>query len=358
MLDIDSLLSDGNQLFYKFTNSDRKTWLIPKRNMATALELYQPSGLKGLILKDLFPLFHWVPLARKVIHASKHSYTLDQEILGVAKQSFGEENVEYSIFGGTPSVHQKITIQFFNGKKILGYGKITDNQEVEKLFVKEQAMLDYLRKQGITGIPKCLSVKRLANGMTIFLQTTEKRRKSFSPQKWSDLHYEFLDKFTAQTTVPVLFGESDYYYMLMELTRVLPSLPNEYKTVISRAINMVHNEFGMRSYEFSAYHGDFTPWNMFVNGNSLFVFDWEYGELTYPPMLDRYHFFVQQYIHVEHLSAGEIYNRIHGKEWYDPKIFRCYLLDIISRFVSREKGGMSGDLSRMLEIWTKLLIYL
>lgn len=117
-------------------------------------------------------------------------------------------------------------------------------------------------------------------------------------------------------------------------------------------------EFGDGMCTFSAYHADFTPWNMFVNDGRLFVFDWEYGCMSYPPMLDRYHFFVQQYIHVRHMSADEIYRNISEYAWYNGTQFRYYLLDVISRFVCRENGVISKDLVKMLEIWTKLLEYL
>lgn len=37
-------------------------------------------------------------------------------------------------------------------------------------------------------------------------------------------------------------------------------------------------------------HGDFTPWNTFIVGDRLYVFDWEYAHPAYPLGFDRVHF--------------------------------------------------------------------
>ena len=47
--------------FYRFTNADAKTWVVPANNISIAMCLYQPSGIKGKLLKSLFPLLHNIP---------------------------------------------------------------------------------------------------------------------------------------------------------------------------------------------------------------------------------------------------------------------------------------------------------
>jgi thiamine kinase-like enzyme len=37
-------------------------------------------------------------------------------------------------------------------------------------------------------------------------------------------------------------------------------------------------------------HGDFTPWNTFLMGERLYVFDWEYAQPAYPLAYDAVHF--------------------------------------------------------------------
>lgn len=94
---------------------------------------------------------------------------------------------------------------------------------------------------------------------------------------------------------------------------------------------------------------------MTIEDNRLFVFDWEYGRLSYPPMLDRYHFFIQQALHVTNLKPDKIYRLMCSMPWYTTEDYTIYLLDIISRFTLRENGELSQSFLSMLEVWTDLL---
>ena len=358
MQTIDTLLSVGKDRHYILTNADGKSWSFPIRNLRLAMELYQPSGSKGKMLKRLFPYLHRLSVVRRVARAKIVRGCLDEEILKVAREGFGVGNIEYSIFGGTPSVHQKITIQFFTGNRILGYGKMTDSEAIAALFAHEQDLLATLHQQGISDIPECLFNAKLQSGAYFFLQTTVKTLNSRSPEEWTTLHENFLQNLSVRTSAFLPFVESDFYRSLHSLQASLSSIPSEYCQIILPALLQTFEEFSGGTYPFSAYHADFTPWNMFVNDGRLFVFDWEYGRMSYPPMLDRYHFFVQQYIHVRHMSADEICRQLGEYAWFDETQFRYYLLDVISRFVCRENGAISKDLAKMLEIWTKLLGYL
>ena len=109
--------------------------------------------------------------------------------------------------------------------------------------------------------------------------------------------------------------------------------------------------------EFCACHGDFTPWNMFVEKGKLFVFDFEYAALSYPAGLDRYHFFTQTAVFEKHWNADDILayaNSDEGK-WIDRKLYAMYLLDVISRFTMREGGKVTGDAAAPFLLWGKLL---
>jgi hypothetical protein len=355
LLTINSILSDGEEQYYVLTNADGKAWYLPLRNLQTALNLYQPSGRKGILLKSLFPYLHRYAAIKKVVGAKLVACSLDREILSVAENAFDVNDIEYSVFGGTPSVHQKITIQFFQRNKILGYGKVTDSASIAKLFVHEQRLLSYLCAKGLRNIPECLLCRKLLSKRYIFLQSTTKTNKSFSPNKWTKLHEKFLDDLAQKTREIISFRETDYYKALIRLIELLPVIPVEQRNIIATAIDVTLEEYKNEPCAFSAYHADFTPWNMFITGRNLFVFDWEYGCSTYPSKLDKYHFHVQQYIHVNHLSAEAIHAKLSKCRWYEPRMMRLYLLDIISRFVSRENGKISDDLMEILQIWTKLL---
>lgn len=345
----------GKNRFYRLENPDGKIWWIPVKNIKTALEIYQPSGWKGRLLKRLLPYFHNLGVFRKKIGISLESIEIYPAIYQKAEEVFRTNDLEYSIFGGTPSVHQKITIQFFKGKKILGYSKVSDKPEVTDLFFHEQKILERLHEKGVTNIPVCLYCQENREGKVVFFQSTEKTLDSYSPSEWTLLHQYFIENLAARTSQPVKFEDTDLAKSLKNLKEGVKILPDEMQKVISGNLCRVITDYEGTTSNFSAFHADFTPWNMFIQDKKLFVFDWEYAGLSYPPLLDKYHFFVQQMIHVNHLIPKEIFESLSKENWFDKGMFRIYLLDIISRFLTREGGEVSDSLSKILKIWTELL---
>jgi len=53
-------------------------------------------------------------------------------------------------------------------------------------------------------------------------------------------------------------------------------------------------------------HGDFTPWNMFVQQDHLAVYDWEMAKEAYPLGFDAFHFVIQKGIMIERKSWTDI----------------------------------------------------
>ena len=43
-------------------------------------------------------------------------------------------------------------------------------------------------------------------------------------------------------------------------------------------------------------HGDFTPWNMYMDSNRLYVYDWELAKNGIPMLFDLFHFVFQSQV--------------------------------------------------------------
>ncbi len=164
--------------YYSFSNSDGKCWVMPIKHMLTAMHLYQPSGIKGKAMKTFFPYIHWIPLVRNIVQANKIDGTLRNDLHQLLCKIFNVADFEYSLFGGTPSVHQKIVLQIYRGKKILGYCKVSKTQEVFSLFEREAKMLEQFHQKGVSNIPKSLFCGKMEDGLGVFIQTTIKTNHS------------------------------------------------------------------------------------------------------------------------------------------------------------------------------------
>ena len=348
----------GGEKFYRFGNADGKYWIMPVRGMRTAMNLYQPSGIKGKTLKALLPLLHWLLPVRKAIHAEQMCCSLKEELRTLLCRLFGTERIGFSIFEGTPSVHRKITMQLTCGSRILGYCKLSESNDIKELFVKESGMLSWLADKGITDIPGALYCGTLRCGMHIFVQSTVKTNASAIIHEWNGLHETFLAHLHERTKQRVLFEDSDYYKTLLALEEHIEWLPdNVDKELITGAVATIRQEYCGREMEFSAYHGDFTPWNMFKENGRLFVFDFEYSAKSCPPSLDRYHFFTQTALFEKKWGVGEITAFMASEEgtWIDKGIYRLYLIEIISRFTTRENKKVQGAEKELFTIWSNLL---
>lgn len=359
MITLDKLLDfSGGEKFYRFGNADGKYWIMPARNMRTAMNLYQPSGRKGKMVKSLLPCLHRLPPVRKALHATTMHCRLQDELEKLLCGIFATDTLDFSIFEGTPSVHQKITMQLSQGNRILGYCKLSTNNDINELFEKESDTLDRLCKSDVIGVPKALHCGTLSNGMHVFVQSTEKRASSKVIHEWGALQEEFLAQLHEKTKAVLLFEESNYYTTLSTLEQHLEWLPQEIDhQAVSNAINAIKEKYCGKKVVFCACHCDFTPWNMFANGNELFVFDFEYAAMSYPAGLDRYHFFTQTAVFEKHWGMDEIsaYMESDAGRWIDKELYAMYLLDIISRFTMREGGKVSGEAAKPFALWGKLL---
>ncbi|MFR9523522.1 MAG: phosphotransferase [Rikenellaceae bacterium] len=352
------LSENSNDKFIRFSNSEGKAWVVPIRNMRTALNLYQPSGAKGKAVKSLLPYLHWVPQVRALIKAENRQVTLDEPLKKLLCRVLKIEYFEFSIFEGTPSVHQKVTIQISKGSQILAYCKLTESEEVKPLFRHEEQILNQLQSKGIGNIPKCLYCGELSEGSKtlLFVQSTIKTNRSKIIHSWGDEHWKFLEDLHEKTKVKLPFIESDFAKSLAMLEGYLASLPIENKDIIYNAIKQVREYYGGKEVEFSAYHADFTPWNMFFEKGKLFVFDFEYAAMTYPPHLDWFHYYTQTANFERHLTPEQIIAEFKCPERLDSQVgYVAYLLDMISKYVHREKGQLRSNTLDNITFWIDIL---
>ena len=359
MTSLDNILDfTGGEKFYHFGNSDGKYWIVPARRMRTALGLYQPSGIKGKVVKALLPCLHLLAPVRKAIKAQAVNYRLNSELHSLLCKVFGVQEIEFAVFEGTPSVHQKITMQLSHGGRILGYCKLSDSNDIKALFEKESDILERLSRSGVTGIPKALYCGTLTGDTHLFVQSTEKQASSKVIHVCNAMHEVFLKQLYEKTKATMPFEKSDYFNAIAQLEQHLDWLPqNIDRDIVSKTIYSIKSKYCGKEIELCACHGDFTPWNMFANGNRLFIFDFEYAAMSYPAGIDRYHFFTQTAVFEKHWGADEIIAHMESKAgaWIDRQLYAMYLLDVISRFTMREGGKVEGEAAVPFTLCCKVL---
>lgn len=348
--------------FYRLTNADGKQWLIPSRNMRTALQLYQPGAWKGKAVKAFLPMLKHFPALLAPVGLRSETCRLAPELEKLLENSFKASDLEFSVFFGTPSVHQKITLQISLGRKILGYCRISNDPAMHELFEHEKRVLSVLNNKGISGIPQFLCLENIEGNIKIFAQNTTKTTRSLTQHALEKRHLDFLNELYRTTSVTLPFEKSDFFSLLKHLEKNLEFFAPSEQETIRRAIQSALSDYQEKVVEFSMTHGDFTPWNSFIENGQLFVFDWEYALFSAPPFIDAFHFFTQGNILENKLSAAQILRKyrkqksLFRKYVSDPdRTYRDYLLQITAFYVKREKGRFNEKEAGNLRIWIQLL---
>lgn len=366
-MDISHLLSfllneGGSNTFYIFSNTDDKRWLMPAKNMRTAINLYQPSGIKGKALKTLFPWLHRIGFVQRAVHTTKINLALVPDLKETLCRLFEVNDLEFALFCGTPCVHQKLTMQISQGEHILGYAKFTDCEEIGGIFDHEKNTLNYLWQKGIKTVPQCLYSGKWKERIRMFVQTTTKTRKSTTDHSWGERESAFIEELYEKTVQILPFKETEFYRDLCFLCEEVNYLQGIDTKPIKDGLSQVLNDYAGLEVVFSFYHADFTPWNIYVEQRRLYAFDFEYAKRTYPPYLDYYHFFTQTAIFEKHLDAEGIWNLFQGEKKQAQRFFEhpdfaylCYLLGIIAYYVKREKGVFTGGVKQNMKLWMELI---
>ena len=356
------LKANVGNMFFSFSNADRKQWIMPRKNMAVAMNLYQPSSLKGKSVKFFLSRFQNLGFIRRQIGVVQQQYKLYPEFENLLFRLFQTKEFEFAVFCGTPSVHQKITIQISTDIKIMGYCKVSDQAEIKELFQHEQLILNELKQKKVNQIPECLYYGPLKDDLYVFVQTTTKTIQSKTIHQLKKLHWDFLLHLYNKTKQNLPFEQTIFSNTLSGLESMINLFSPVDAAVINSAIIDLRNVFEGKDVLFSAYHADFTPWNMFVENKQMFVFDWEYAQLSCPPFMDAFHFFTQTAIFEKKMSTNEILNKYENVKYeFKPYIdnpdlvYQCYLLAVIAQYTQRDKGIFDENVKNMIQTWIQLL---
>lgn len=353
----------GSAHFWIIYNTVGQNWILPQKRTKRFLALFQPSSLKGKIVAILLPYLRFFPFLASRVNAKSVLVELNPSIKEAICKSFGITNFEYGVFCGSPGRHQKITIMINQGKRCLGYCKVTDNPEVFAIFQKESADLLYLKTKGVRCIPEILFVNEINDlrGMFLLVQTTKREGVIRTAAINDSCVFDFVARMYNLTRNKMSYAESDFVQSIHVLKSYIDLFKAEEQHAILYAICEVEKELSKPSY-YSAYHGDFTPWNCYIVDKELFVFDFEYFQRYTIPYLDYFHFFTQSCIYNKYMKADSIFeeylnNRgfIQSKIGYVDFYYTCYLLNVMAFYLERDNGFLNERIESCFKTWIKLI---
>ena len=266
--------------------SNRRWWLLPLDEGSAAvagLEMMQPTTRAATLAKAVARV-----LARFGPHRLLGCGQLRLSGMPELGGAFACRAAHVACFTGTDGPHRKTTLQIMDAcGAILGYAKISRASHVRPYLRNEAAMLTRVAALGLTtaDVPTLLSV-RDDEAVTMLVTDSLKSSSHTAPLKPRAEHQRFLNELRAKTERQ---GGGATLDALEKRMLVLASVGGaEWTGRIARMaalLRPVQDEIPV-----CLAHGDFTPWNTFLQGGRLYVFDWEYANLAWPVGFDLAHF--------------------------------------------------------------------
>jgi hypothetical protein len=268
--------------------SNPRWWLLPldsRPAAAMGLELLQPATLAAKTAKTL---------ARGLARFGPH-YFLGRGHLRLAGLPdlagvFDGRAAHVACFTGTDGPHRKTALQVMDaGGEILGYAKFSRKPHIQHYIRNEAEVLGRMAALGLktAAIPQVLAL-RDDEALTLLVTDSLKSVPYTAPRMLGAEHLAFLEdlrgrseRLGAQGTLQALVHRSaalakragpDWKARMAMVDAVLRPIADSISVCLT--------------------HGDFTPWNTFLQSGRLYVFDWEYANETWPVGFDLAHFYL------------------------------------------------------------------
>lgn len=275
--------------------SNARWWLIPlvtRRSAASGFALFQPQLPSARVMKGLAVAATVCGLPLLARHSTAWSIA-GQSVL--ARHFPETQRPVFAYFTGTDGPHRKVAVQVMaEDGRILGYAKSSSDPVVRKLIAREAEMLEQLGRLKLRSalVPSLRFAGDMA-GTYVLATDTCKTFWTSSDRIYGVAHRAFLEELFRKTRQP----DTPAVHFAIRFTENWQPLRSRVGAAWQRRIDASLHALGRHGgtpIPICLGHGDFTPWNTYRVGNSLYVFDWEYADAAAAAGSDAIHFIHSQ----------------------------------------------------------------
>ena len=346
-------------------------WIYPSKLKApTFLNFYNSSSLRAKIftvtIKILFALKLSNLIKSNKVYLPIHEGSLLQRIL----DKYPDYN--HSIFTGTVGKNRKIIVELNNGYKSLVFAKVAISNTSKDLIQNEFHVLSKLKHENLTSIyvPEVLAY----NEKDLLEISNIKPKRYNQPSKLIDVQIAALTQVNGINHKHIKWKNMREKHEIEDLIgnlKVKVIVDNgldrqridSYLEKISLLHKIINNETSLSC---GLAHGDFTPWNMYVNHEKLYIYDWELSKENMPVLFDLFHYIFQSevminrsgYAHVKD-EIGRVLSLISTKKMIEKfnvdinRVFTFYLIYISSYYIDiySEQKELHTQAFWLFEVW-------
>ena len=284
-----------NDTFCFISNPDGTIrWIYPKSlKKPSFLSFYSTSSTRAKILASIFRLSFYFRLNKKIELEVFKDSILDR----IIKQY---KDFNYSIFTGTIGINRKAIIELNQNNSTKYFVKVALTEQSKDLINNEKTILNKLNKypyQSLT-IPKIIE----SDSDYITIDNIAPKNQTQS-STLNEIHLNALDEIYSKTIDTKSIQDSTYFEVIKENIAVLSNRSlnknfnkNKIENLIKNMKTILESLNTEKEISFAYGHNDFTPWNMFVENNHLYLFDWELAKNDIVLLYDFFHFIFQSQI--------------------------------------------------------------
>ena len=234
-----------------------------------------------LVLVDFF---NCICLKTRIFFKKSDSLVMLTELVSGSGKKF-------ILVKGSPGPNCKDTFLLIGQSNVLeSVIKISNGAKAKKLLANEEKSL--VRVKGYNGV--AMRVPHIINSGPYndyyFIEQSAIACRPITDKRYDNQLVEFLKQLHSQSRCVMRLKESVFYKKIVTTRKeIYENLSTQWKDRIDKTIAKIENEIVF--FDMVCSHRDFVPWNMGLNANNkLCVFDWEYSDIEYPPLIDYFHF--------------------------------------------------------------------
>lgn len=216
----------------------------------------------------------------------------------------------WALFTGTTGPNRK-AIFHVQDKVQSSFIKVAYTDSARSLLYNESRAIKNIEHAGIHSYSNPNIIGRTED----FLQITDISGDGLRCSEFNQVHIEALKSMSDQSHNKSTLKEVAAWKEMREnlKTIVLKKDPRIPKGLLQKLTALTENIDDAIIIETSISHGDFTPWNMYVKDDRMYIYDWELSRNSMPLGFDAFHFIIQQGILSDRKSWVDIHNEIRTK---------------------------------------------
>ena len=300
--------------FLCFPNPDNSfRWIIPTENpIPSFLNLYNGSTLRARLYRIWYQL--GFRLGLKVWQAVNQMTIYHPQNGPLEKYGLEWTAYNYSIFTGTIGKNRKVLLEINDQTKANYFLKIPISENSNLLVKNEFRILQIINHLNLQKMktPSCATRKE-----AILLENI-KPQKNIDTSELKAVHMEAIIELISKTSKRKNLVKLKTFETIKLNIEKIQSLDISKSSLDQQSVNQllelmidfVEKNTAYQNIPVALAHADFTPWNMFVDSEKIYVYDWELARVEFPVLYDLFHFIFQSSTLIKHQKGKAIHQEI------------------------------------------------